>query len=313
MSEREFLDTYDKALYEKPSVTTDVLIFTIGETAITNYRKLPESKLQVLLIKRKEHPFQGAWALPGGFVQIDESVETCAYRELSEETGVRDVYLEQLYTWGDVARDPRMRVITVSYMALAPKHRMSLKPGTDASEAAWFDVTYALTKEERTINENRINHVYYFTLMLKCDLDNQSCGLMNQDKGQINQNKGQIIELNAQIKIHKVIENGTVSVTHVLESQEGVAFDHGKIIAYAVERLRNKIEYTDIIFNMMPQTFTQTALQQAYETILSESLLKANFRRKIGKMLIETDDYYSHQGHRPSKLYRFNPEWSGMI
>lgn len=303
MQEKEFLDTYNKALYEKPSVTADILIFTIGETIITNYRKLPESKLQVLLVKRKEHPFQGKWALPGGFVRMDESIEACAYRELAEETGVRDVYLEQLYTWGDTNRDPRMRIISVSYMALAPKSSLLLEAGSDASDTAWFDVSYKLIKEERTINEgqiikagetikeNRINHTYYLTLNLKSES----------------------VELSAQIKVHKVIEGGKTRISHTLESQNDLAFDHGKIIAYGVERLRNKIDYTDLIFNMMPSTFPLTTLQQAYETILNETLLKANFRRKISKMLIETDDYYSHQGHRPSKLFRFNPEWSRTL
>ena len=113
--------------YKKPSVTTDIVIFTIQD-----------NELKVLLIKRKIEPFKDSWAIPGGFVQIAESLDQAATRELEEETGIKDVYLEQLYTFGDPKRDPRGRVITVSYMALVDSNKIELKPDTDASEAQWF-------------------------------------------------------------------------------------------------------------------------------------------------------------------------------
>ncbi len=117
-----------KSSYPKPSVTVDITVFTIKD-----------SRLKILLIKRNLAPFQNSWALPGGFVRMDESLENAAQRELEEETGVRDVYLEQLYTFGGPNRDPRGRVITVAYMALVNSDKLDLHPSTDASDAQWFD------------------------------------------------------------------------------------------------------------------------------------------------------------------------------
>src|SRR3990170_417036 len=109
----------------KPSVTVDVVIFT-----------LRHDDLQVLLVKRKIAPYAGRWAIPGGFIRMDETLEAAARRELAEETGVRDVYLEQLYTFGDPKRDPRGRVITVAYFALVPAP-LAVRAGSDASDARW--------------------------------------------------------------------------------------------------------------------------------------------------------------------------------
>jgi 8-oxo-dGTP diphosphatase len=115
--------------YDRPSVTVDTVIFSVNE-----------GDLKVLLIKRGVEPFKGSWAIPGGFIKMDESLEDAAKRELEEETGVQDVYLEQLYTFGDVGRDPRGRVLTVSYMALVNSEKMILKSSTDAVDVQWFDV-----------------------------------------------------------------------------------------------------------------------------------------------------------------------------
>jgi len=115
--------------YPHPAVTTDVVILTVLDGA-----------LKVLLIKRGMEPFKGKWALPGGFVKIDESLDTCAARELEEEAGIKGVYLEQLYTFGSLNRDPRERVISVAYYALIPGKNVKLEAGTDADEAEWFAV-----------------------------------------------------------------------------------------------------------------------------------------------------------------------------
>lgn len=130
MNDREFLAQYDASRYKRPSVTVDVLIFTVSR----------EFKLQLLLIRRKGNPYIGKWALPGGFVEMEESLEEAAVRELKEETGVEDVYLEQLYTFGKPGRDPRTRVISVAYVAMVPMDRISLLAGDDAAEAALFEV-----------------------------------------------------------------------------------------------------------------------------------------------------------------------------
>ncbi len=115
--------------YPKPSVTVDMVIFTIKE-----------EDLKILLVKRKLAPFKDNWALPGGFVRINESLEDAAKRELQEETGVKDVYLEQLYSFGDPKRDPRGRVITVAYLALINSENVKLSTTTDVSDAQWFSI-----------------------------------------------------------------------------------------------------------------------------------------------------------------------------
>lgn len=115
--------------YPHPAVTTDIVIFTIRD-----------QQLKVLLIKRKGTPFKGKWALPGGFVAIDETLEASAKRELAEETGVKGVYLEQLYTFGSPKRDPRERVITVAYFALIPSGKIQLRAATDAEAVDWYSI-----------------------------------------------------------------------------------------------------------------------------------------------------------------------------
>ncbi len=116
--------------YPHPAVTTDVVLFTIRDEA-----------LHLLLIRRARDPFAGCWALPGGFLDIDEDLDRCAERELEEETGVSGLYLEQLCTFGKTGRDPRERIISVAYFALTPSDRIRLRAGDDAAEAAWFSLS----------------------------------------------------------------------------------------------------------------------------------------------------------------------------
>ena len=201
-------------------VTVDIVIFTVRER-----------RLQVLLVRRKFPPFEGRWAIPGGFVLDGESLEAAALRELEEESGVRDVYLEQLYSFGDPARDPRGRVVTVSYVALIAPDR-PLAAGTDASDAAWYDV----------------------------------------------------------------------------DSKPPLAFDHGKILKVALERLRNKLEYSTVGFQLLPRKFTLSQLQQVYEAILGRRLDKRNFRRKMEllKILEPLGEFRRAGISRPARLYRFS-------
>ena len=130
MNEKEFPESYDDGEYRRPSVTADILVFSMSS----------DFKLQLLLVKRKNQPHMGKWAIPGGFVDYDESLEEAALRELKEETHVEDVYLEQLYTFGKPGRDPRTRVISVAYVALVPKERLHIQAGDDAAEAALFEI-----------------------------------------------------------------------------------------------------------------------------------------------------------------------------
>jgi len=139
--------------YPHPAVTTDVVIFTIRE-----------KRLQLLLIRRGSDPYKGSWALPGGFLEIGEDLETCAQRELAEETGVSGVFLEQLYTFGATHRDPRERVISITYYALVPSDRLQIKAASDAADAAWFPLD-GLT--DLAFDHNEIIHLAHQRLVAK--------------------------------------------------------------------------------------------------------------------------------------------------
>src|SRR5918911_121732 len=183
----ENAENYNPSRYERPSVTVDVVIFT-----------LQERELHVLLVKRKHWPFEGRWALPGGFVQMDESLEQAARRELEEETGVRDIYMEQLYTFGDPQRDPRTRVISVAYIALVRADLQTLRVSDESTDVRWFPVR-ALPGP--------------------------------------------------------------------------LAFDHDHILETALDRLRSKLEYTTLAFQLLPEYFSILELKQIYERILGEESL----------------------------------------
>ena len=209
--------------YQHPrdALTVDCVVFGFDE-----------GDLKILLIQRDLEPFAGAWALPGGFVRMDESLEEAARRELEEETGVVKVFLEQLYTFAEPDRDPRERVVTVAYYALVKLSSHRVKAATDARNAAWFAV---------------------------CDLPR-------------------------------------------------LAFDHEAIIETALQRLKGKVRYEPIGFEMLPPIFTLTQLQHLYEAILEVSLDKRNFRKKILSMdlLFETEQIEQDVAHRAARLYRFD-------
>ncbi|MDP3507141.1 MAG: NUDIX domain-containing protein [Candidatus Melainabacteria bacterium] len=202
----------------KLQITVDIVLFTILER-----------QLHVLLIRRLAEPFRGSYALPGGFVLENESVDEAAHRELQEETGVEKVFLEQLYTFGEPNRDPRGRVITVAYYALVANSHI-LRSGTDAADAAWFS----------------------------------------------------------------------------LDKLPPVAFDHQSIIEYAQQRLRNKLDYSNVGFELLPEKFTLTELQLVHEAILGTNLDKRNFRRKILQQgIVEPSKEWQKTGRKPAQLYRF--------
>ena len=212
---------------ERPALTVDVVIFALFD-----------GQLNVLLVQRKRPPFEGMWAIPGGFVRPDESLAEAATRKLAEETGVTNVYTEQLYTFGDVGRDPRLRVVTVAYFALVPYEAVHHQPGQHESATQWVPLS-------------------------------------------------QLPQL---------------------------AFDHNDIVAYALQRLRYKLEYTAVGFRLLPHEFTLSELQHAYQVVLGEELDKRNFRRKIlaAEVIEETGKSSRESEGRPAKLYRYrddsNPE-----
>jgi 8-oxo-dGTP diphosphatase len=239
------------------------------------------------MVKRGEHPFIGKWALPGGFVSTKESLEEAALRELKTETNIDNVYMEQLYTWGDVDRDPRTRVISCSYMALVDSTKLNIVAGDDADDAKWFNVKYNLIQDKKTINEK---------------------GYIDEKLYSINLWNG-TEDLSATVKVVETVEGRVTKISREIVQSTGIAFDHAKMIEYGIVRLKNKIEYTDIAFNLMPEMFTLSELQQVYEVILGRELLAAAFRRKIAHMVIETNRFTKDAGHRPSKLYKFNQNW----
>lgn len=280
--EMEFLKNYDAGKYERPSATVDMLIFTIGEKK-KSYRKLPQKNLELLMVRRGDHPYKDMWAIPGGFVNIDENLIDSAKRELLEETGLRNIYMEQLYTWGDVGRDPRTRVISTSYMALVPKDKLDFKAGDDAADAKLF--TAKLVELYSDEKEDRIDTVYELIL----------------------RNEESDITLTSKIlSVKRMVGASVEENLEIIESQ--LAFDHSKIIAYAINRLRNKVEYTTIAFNMIGEKFTIGELQEVYSALLDQEFSSPNFRRKMLPLLEELETTETKYGHRPAKHYKLSKE-----
>jgi 8-oxo-dGTP diphosphatase len=207
--------------YPRGALTVDCVVFG-----------LDDDELKVMLIQRDQPPYEGEWALPGGFVRVDESLDEAAMRELEEETGLKRVFLEQLYTFGAVERDPRERVVSVAYYALVKLSDHKVQAATDARDAGWFGVHDVPT----------------------------------------------------------------------------LAFDHAEILQMALERLRGKVRYQPLGFELLPKKFTLTQLQRLYEIILERQLDKRNFRKRVLAMdlLVETDEVQQDVAHRAARLYRFD-------
>lgn len=282
LTESEFLKLYKPGDYDRPSMTVDMLLFTVDDVKIDNTRQLPDKELKVLLIKRKDHPYIGKWAFPGGFVDIDECINDAVYRELKEETNIENVYMEQLGTYGNVDRDPRMRVVSVAHMALVSKDNLKPEAGDDAEEVAWFSV-----KKELIIDDED-NTVWHLLL----------------------ENRERDIKIGYEV-IDTKIKNGIIYTTNseikpLDWSYEQLAFDHYKILNDGIDRLKNKVIYTDIAFNLMPEYFTITQLQKVYEAILNKRLIASNFRRDIKSKIINTDILQPSVEHRPAKLFKYN-------
>ena len=280
-SEEEFLKSYKPGDYERPSVTVDTLVFTVTEKENEDIRKLNKKELKVLLIKRKNYPFQGAWAFPGGFVKMSESLDEAAERMIREEANMNNIYFEQLYTYGDVLRDPRMRVLSVAYMALIPAENLRPQPGRDAQDIQWFSISKEKVTDEKWL------------LKLVSD-DNKT-------------------EITYEI-LEKETRRGKSLVREIIVNEnpitsEKLAFDHSKVLTDAVERLKNKVEYTPIAFNLVGEYFTRAEIQSIYEILLDKTLTRVELWRKIKDMVIETDKVSTERGHRPSKYYIFNDEW----
>lgn len=273
--------------YPRPSVTVDTLVFTVAQRERLSYRNLPDNKLQLLLIKRKNAPYAGTWALPGGFVEMDEDLRTAAQRELWEETGLQPGYFGQLYTYGEVDRDPRGRVISTAYLAVMEKSGAQVQAGDDAGEAAWFDLNCDLEKVDSQSQGNGIEYHWQIRLRLTDGVEN----------------------LSALLRITRFIDGCASMIKREIIDSDGLAFDHARIIEYGIEMLRHKLKYTDLLFKLVPEYFTLTQLQKVYETIMGKHVPRASFRRNIADRVLETEQFVTQGGHRPSRLYQFNPRW----
>src|SRR5436190_21069785 len=209
--------------YPRPALTVDCVVFGFDE-----------GELKILLIQRGLEPFKGRWALPGGFVRVDETVDAAARRELQEEAGLTNVFLEQLYTFGAVDRDPRERVVSVAYYAFVKLSDHRAKAATDASNAQWFPIS-----------------------------------------------KG-----------------------------PKLAFDHAAILATALARLKGKVRYQPIGFELLPPKFTLSQLQHLYEAVLGTELDKRNFRKKVLSfgLLRPLKETQMSGRHRPAQLFHFDAD-----
>ena len=212
--------TYD---YPRPAVTVDCVIFGFSE-----------NQLKILLTKRSIEPYTGSWALPGGFIEMDETADDCSRRKLKEEAGLEGIYMEQLYTFSTIDRDPRDRVISIAYYALVKSTDRVLHAGTGIADVQWF----------------------------------------------------------------------------ALKDIPSLAFDHSKIVDIATERLKGKISYQPLGFELLPEKFTLPDLLRIYETILQRDLDRWNFRKKILKtgLLIDHSDTQKNRAQRAARIYSFDKE-----
>lgn len=266
-SEEEFLKDYDSSIFEKLSMTADILLVSVSDQEQSNYRKTSKKMMSILLCKREEYPYKGKWCLPGGFLDVKkDTLEECAKKVLKRETNLEDIYLEQLYTFDGIDRDPRLRVVSTSYVALVDKNQLTQK----VENASWFDVTLIEEKDD----------------LVELTLDNGE----------------ELITF----KIKKTLKEKTTDrYQFSVVENEKIAFDHPIVILSGLMRIRNKISYTDIVFNMMPEYFTLGELQQVYEVILNKKLLDPAFRRIIADKVVKTKKMRTGGGHRPSYLFKY--------
>lgn len=250
----------------KVDYTTDLLIFGIDSKENDNLRSLPYKYLSILLVKRNKEPFKDKWCLPGGYVYENEISKEASKRILEKETGLINVYLQQIGVYDGVDRDPRGRTISSSYMALVDKTLLKQKLNKDA---CWFDIELE-------------------------ELDNKIKVLLK--------NETECLEY----EVNKVIvDKKTEEFEYKVLSHSDLAFDHEEIIIKGIMTLRNKVQNTDIVFNLMPKEFTIGQLKQVYSLLLGKELVNSAFRRVIASKVVETGKMIKTGGHRPSVLCRY--------
>lgn len=267
-SEEEFLNSYNPDKFDRLSMTADILVISVSNKEKTNTRGNDNKVMSILLVKREGYPFKDRYCLPGGFLNPkDETLEECAKRVLKSETNLEDIYLEQLYTFDSINRDPRMRVVSTSFVSLIDKNKITNMINKNAS---WFDIE-SITEKDNIVS---------------IKLNNGTCSF--------------------ELKIRQELRDKTTDrYKYIGLDNKLIAFDHDIVILTGLNRIRNKLSYTDIVFNMMPEYFTLKELQQVYEIILGKKLLDPAFRRMIMDKVVKTDLMESGIGHRPSALYKY--------
>lgn len=293
--EREYLENYNIEQFERPSVATDIVAFAVmqdGEQS--NIRKLENRELKLLLVKRSQFPYKGAWALPGGFLRPGETIEETAKRELLEETGVENPFLHLAGVYSEVGRDPRGWIISNSFISLINAENCSLRADTDAWDAAWFCVKLQsdnTSSDDSTSTTKMIKH----TLTLSFDSTSSDSNI----KGDENIEIKAIVSEKSTRKGHK-----HVSSYQIVDSGE-LGFDHAKIIVQSLLELRDMMEYDlRIAFDLLPESFTLAQLQSTIEKVTDKKFLSANFRRKASDYVEETGEVIEGYGHRPAMLFR---------
>ena len=268
---------YEARDYPPFAVTVDLVVLTVRDGV-----------LSALVIRRGEDPFAGHPALPGGFVRPDESLDQAAARELAEETGLADlpVHLEQLATYGDVGRDPRMRVVSVAYLALAPD-LPTPKPGGDAAAASWQPVA---------------------PLLPGLFDEGEGAGAGGGGGGGGSKSRAKRRGHDGGIGGGGASGGGGGSGGERGEDQGRVlAFDHGRILADGVERARAKLEYSPLAAAFCPPRFTVGELRRVYEAVWGVALDPRNFHRKVTGtpgFLVPAGGTTARQGGRPAQLFR---------
>lgn len=271
----EFLREYDADRYRHPSCTVDMAVMTVAD-----------KKLKLLLVKRRDHPFIGCWATPGGFVGFGEDLDAAALRELKEETGLSEgIYFEQMYTFGKADRDPRTRVITTAYLTLACADVIAqAQAGDDAADAQWFDISKEIEYED--------------------DVQRVSILTLHNDA------------LNETIKYRvtkKVVGNWAKTTSEFIEAESTnmLAGDHIKIVNMAVEEVRHHAASTGIIFNLLPGEFTLNELKKVYEIVTNTKVDKSNFRRNVQRLVKPTGNTKKCRGQETA-LFTANPLYESL-
>ncbi len=216
--EKEFLKQYDLTKYDRPSVAADMAVFSVmgeqGEKQARdkeNYRKLPKRRLKILLIRRGDHPYRGDWALPGGFGRRSEEIYETAKRELFEETQISEAYLKLIGVFGREGRDPRGWIISHTFLALIDGEKYQVRGGSDARDAAWFEVEFTQEKVSEKREKDRLGRSTLYRLRLVCE------------------EKKEPVVLQALIRKEDVIRHFHTETEYFVEEEEGLAFDHAKL------------------------------------------------------------------------------------